>query len=99
MLGAEARDLLELDLGVLGTVDGGASDPPIGAWQAGGQVCTGPSPTTLLRRPGLSNHFAVRRLPQPDQITLFTEHNGVVPTEDHRLGAVWRGRDGYQMAR
>ena len=95
--GVETLDLAELDVGVLGPGDGGASHPPVGAGQPGGQVRTGPW-SRLLRTARLGNDLAVGGLPQPDQAGLFAEHNGVVPPPDHRLSAVWRGRDGYQVA-
>jgi hypothetical protein len=53
----------------------------------------------LAGAPGTRNDFAVRRLPEPDQAALFAEHDSVIPPPDHRLSAVRRGRDGYQVSR
>ena len=46
MLGVEALDLVQLDLGVLSLVDGSAGDPPASAGQACGEV--GASPGIIL---------------------------------------------------
>ena len=38
MRGVEALDFAKLNLGVLGPVHGTVGNPPVGAWQAGGQA-------------------------------------------------------------
>lgn len=48
---------------------------------------------------GLRNNFAMSRLPKPDMASLLAQDDGVVPPPDHRLSAVRRGRDGYQVTR
>ena len=93
----ETLDLIELDIGVPGHIDASAGNPPLGAGQAGRQVGTRPRATRPLGRAGLSHHVTVRRLPQPDLPAVVTKHDGVVPPKDHRLGAVWGYRDGYQV--
>lgn len=95
--GEEALNLVELDVGVLGSDGGGTGDPPVGAGQAGGQVRPGTWWARLVRVTGLGLDVPVRRLPQPDQAGSFAEYNGVIPPPDHRFRAVRCGRDGHEM--
>lgn len=99
MLGAETLDLIQLDVGVVRRRHCGAGDPPVSPGQSGGQIGPGAGLSMLPGAPGTRNDFAVRRLPEPDQAALFAEHDSVIPPPDHRLGAVRRGRDGYQVSR
>jgi hypothetical protein len=95
MLGAETRDLIELDVGVLCFRDGGAGDPPVGTGQSGGQVGAGSGLSMLHRAARTRNDFAMRRLPQPDKAGFLAEDDGVVPPPDHSLSAVRPGRQRY----
>jgi hypothetical protein len=63
MCGAETLDLIELDVGVLRLRHDGAPNPPVGAGQPGGQVGPGSGLSMLLGAAGMSNNFAMRRLP------------------------------------
>ena len=63
MLGAETPDLIELDVGVLRLRRDGTGNPPVGAGQPGGQVGPGSGLSILLGAAGMSNNFAVCRLP------------------------------------
>ena len=95
---AETLDLVQLDVGILRPGRDGASDPPVCPRETGGQVGPRSGRWLLLRAAAMGNDFAVRGFPQPDQAGLFAEHDSVIPPPDHHLGAVWRGRDGYQVA-
>jgi hypothetical protein len=86
MLGVEARDLVQLHLGILGSVHGSAGDPPFSAGQACGQVCASPGFILLLRSASLSGNFAMDRLPEPDRARVAAKHNGVVPAPYHHGG-------------
>jgi hypothetical protein len=97
MVGVETPDLIQLDIGVLRPRYGGASDPPLGAGQSGGQIGPGAWLSLLLSTAGMRNDFAVRGLPEPDKPGLLAEHDGVIPPPDHRLSAVRRERDGYKV--
>jgi len=90
-------DLIQLDVSVLSLRYGGAGEPPVGAGQSGRQIGSGSGLSMLLGAAGTGNYFAVGGLPEPDKARLFAEHDGVVPPPDHRLSAVRRGRDGYQV--
>jgi hypothetical protein len=83
MLGVEALDLVQLDLGVLGSVHGSAGDPPFSAGQACGQVCASPGSILLLRSASLSGNFAMGRLPEPDRARIAADYDGVVPAPYH----------------
>jgi hypothetical protein len=99
VFGAETPDRIQLDVGVLRLRYGRASDPPVGAGQPGGQIGARSSLSMLLTATGMRNNFAMRRLPQPHNARLFAEDDGVIPPPDHRLSAVRRGRDSYEVAR
>ena len=95
---AETLDLVQLDVGILRPGRDGAGDPPVCAGEAGGQVGPSPGQRLLPRTAAPGSDFAVRGFPQPDRAGFFAEHDGVIPAPDHHLGAVRRGRDGYQVA-
>ena len=97
MLGAETRDLIEFDVGVLRCRDSGAGDPPASAGQSGGQVGARSGLSMLLGAPGTRDDLAMCRLPEPDKARFFAEDDGVVPPPDHSFSAVRRGCDGYQV--
>jgi hypothetical protein len=98
MLGAETRDLIQLDAGVFGPRDRRTGDPPVGAGQSGGQIGPGSGLSMmLLGAPGMRDNFAMCWFPQPDKARFFAEDDGVVPPPDHCLSAVRRGCDGYQV--
>jgi len=63
MLGAETLHLIKLYVGVLRVRYGGAGNPPVGAGQPGGQVGSGSGLSMLLGAAGMSNNFAMCRLP------------------------------------
>jgi hypothetical protein len=90
-------DLVQFDVGVLRPGRGGASDPPVCPGESGGQVGPGSGTVVLLRAAALGHDFAVHGFPQPGQAGFLAEDHGVIPPPEHRLGAVWRGRDGYQV--
>jgi hypothetical protein len=97
MLGAETLDLIQLDVGVLRLGHGGTRDPPVGAGQPRGQKG---SRSGRWMRPvvtGMRDNFAMCGLPKPDKARLLAEHDGVVPSPDHRFSAVRRARDRYEM--
>ncbi len=98
MLSVEPLHLDQLDIGVLGPVDGSTGNPPLRTGQTFGQVCASPGIVSLLRSTTLGNDFAVSRLPKPDRPRLIGKHNGVIPTPHHCIGAVWHLSDGYQVA-
>ena len=50
MLGVEARNFVQLDIGILGPLHGFAGHPPLGAGQACGQVCASPGVIVLPGR-------------------------------------------------
>jgi hypothetical protein len=97
MCGAETPDLVQFDIGVLCLRHSGASDPPIGAGQTGGQVGSGTGMPMLSGAAGMRNNLAMRRLPQPDKASLPAEHDGVVPPPDHCLLAAFCASHGYQV--
>lgn len=97
MLGAEPLDLDQLDIGVLGPVDGLAGHPPLGTGQTGGQVGACPGIMPLPRPARLSKDFAVGRLPQPDRPRLMAQHYGVIPAPHHRIGAARHLGESYQV--
>ena len=97
MLGVEAFDLVQLDIGVLGLAHGSAGDPPFSARQACGQVRASPWAILLLRPAPLSRNFAMGRLPEPDGFRVAAEHNGVVPAPYHHGDGAWCLSDGYQV--
>jgi len=99
MLGIEALDFAQLDVGVLGPVHGSAGHPPLSARQACGQVCASPGSMSLLRLTTLGHDFAVSRLPEPDRLPLAAKHNGVVPAPHHSIRAARYLSDGHQMTR
>jgi len=63
VLGVEAFDFVQLDIGVLGLVHCSAGDPPFGSGQARGQVRASPWTILLLRPTPLSGNFAMGWLP------------------------------------
>ena len=97
MLGIEALDFAQLDVGVLGPVHGSAGHPPLSARQACGQVCASPGSMSLLRLTTLGHDFAVSRLPEPDSPRLVAKHDGVVPAPHRSLRAAGHLGEGYQM--
>jgi hypothetical protein len=97
VLGVEALDFVQLDLGVLCLVHGSAGNPPLSAGQTGGQVCASPGIISPLRPTPLGGNFAMGWLPEPDRPRLAAEHNGVVPTPHHHRGGARCLSDGYQM--
>ena len=97
MLGVEALDLAQLDVGVLGPVYGLAGHPPLGAGQTRGQVCTSPWIMSLLRPAMPGDDFAVSGLPQPDRLSLVAQHDGVIPAPQHYIGTARRLSDGDQV--
>src|SRR5215469_5221232 len=99
MLGVEALDFIQLDVGVLGPVHGSAGNPPLGPGQTRGQVCASPRSISLLRPARLSGDFAVGRLPEPDSPRLAAKHYGVIPAPHHSLRAAGRLGEGDQMTR
>ena len=75
MLGVEARNFVQLDIGILGPVHGFAGHPPLSAGQACGQVCASPGIILLLGPAPLGGNFAVGRLPEPD----IAQHHRLKP--------------------
>jgi hypothetical protein len=99
MVGVEALDFVQFDIGVFGAVDGAARDPPVSAGQACGQVCPGPGRVWLPRPPTLGGDLTVTRLPEPGRSLVAAEHNGVVPAP-HDSGRISRQlSDGHEMPR
>jgi hypothetical protein len=99
VLGVEALDFVQLDLGVLGPVRGCAGDPPLSAGQACGQVCASAGIILLLRAAPLGGNLAMGRLPEPDRARIAANHNSVVPAPDHHGGDTRYLSEGYQMTR
>jgi len=97
MLRAEPLDLDQLDIGVLGPVDGSAGNPPLGTGQTCGQVGASPGIVYLARSTRLSNDFTVGWLPQPDRPRLMGQHYGVIPAPHHRIGAARHLGESYQV--
>jgi hypothetical protein len=99
VLGIEALDFVQLDLGLLGPIGGSAGNPPLSPGQACGQVCASPRIIVLRRPVPLGRDLAVGRLPEPDRAWVAAKHNGVVPAP-YRHGRKARClSDGYQMTR
>ena len=96
MLGAEALDLVQFDVSVHRLSHGGAGDPPVSAGQTGRQIGPGPG-LSALGAAGMRDNFAMGRLPQPDQASLFAEDDSVVPAPDHHLGPIRRGGRGDEV--
>ncbi len=99
MLGVEAFDFVQLDIGILGPLHGSAGGPPLSAGKACGQVCASPGIIVLLGPAPLGGNFAMGRLPEPDRARVAAQHNGVVPAPDHHGGDARRPGHGYQMTR
>ena len=95
MLGVEALDLAQFDVGVLSAVYDSSGHPPLSAGQAGGQVRPGPGIMPLAGTARLGDDFTVSWLPQPDALVLAANHHGVIPAPHHRIKAVWRLSDGH----
>jgi len=64
MLGVEPLHLGQLDIGILGPVDGSTGNPPLRTGQACRQVCPSPGNMALLRPAALSGDLAVGRTPE-----------------------------------
>jgi hypothetical protein len=99
MLGIEALDFVQLDLGVLGPAHGWADHPPLSAGQACGQICASPGIIVLLRPTPLGGNLAMGRVPEPDRARVAAKHNGVVPAPYHHGAGTRCLSDGYQMTR
>jgi hypothetical protein len=99
VLGIEALDFVQLDLGVLGPVRGSAGHPPLSAGQPGRQVCASPWIILLLWPTPLGGNFAMGRLPEPNRARVAAKHNGVVPAPHHHGGGARFLSEGYQMTR
>ena len=99
MPGVEALDFVQLDIGVLGPVDGAARNPPVSTGQAGGRYCPGPGRARLPRRSALGEDLTVARFPEPGRPSVAAKHNGVIPAPHYSGGAVRQLGDGYQMPR
>ncbi len=68
VFGAEALDLVKLDVGALGPGGRRTGDPPLGAGQSG-EIRPGPWLKRLIRPTGSRPDFAVRRLPQSTEVS------------------------------
>lgn len=99
MLGTETPHFTELDVSVLRSGCGRASDPPVRTGQPGRQIRARSGLPVLPGPAGLRSNFAVRWLPQPDEAAFLTQDNSVIPAPDDSLGAIRRGRDGYEVTR
>jgi hypothetical protein len=99
MLGAEAFQFGQFNVGILGPVHGAAGHPPLRAWQTCGQVGASPGIRPLLRLALLGHYLAVTGLPQADRPSLMADYDGVIPTPHHHTGAARHLSDGYQVTR
>ena len=99
MLGIEALDLAQLDVGVLSSVYGSSGHPPLSTGQAGGQVRPGPGSMPLAGPARLGDDLAVSWLPQPDVPLLAAKYHGVIPAPHHHIRPPWRLSYGHQMTR
>jgi hypothetical protein len=45
----------------------------------------------------MSNNFAMRWLPEPDQVTFWAEDDRVIPPPDHGLGGILRASHSHQV--
>jgi len=86
VLGAEAFDLIELDVGLLGCGSGVASDPPVGSGEPGREIGPGPGLPALPGAARCGEDYAVAGFPPPDLIICCFEYDGVVPAEDDNRG-------------
>jgi len=96
MLGAEPLDLIQFDVSVHRLSHDSGGDPPLSARQSGRQISPGPR-LSVLSAAGMSEDFAVPRLPQPDKASLFAEDDSVVPPPDHHLIPVRCNHGRYQV--
>jgi hypothetical protein len=96
VLGAETLNLVQFDVSVHRLSHGGAGDPPVSAGQPGRHIGPGPG-LSVLDAAGMRDHFAMRRLPQPHEASLFAEDDSVVPPPDHHVGPIRRGGRGYEV--
>lgn len=99
VLGVEALDFIQLDLGVLGPVRSYAGNPPLGAGQSCGQVRASPWIILLPRPTPLGGNLAVGWLPEPDRARVAAKHNSVVPAPYHHGAGARCLSDGYQVTR
>jgi len=92
-------NLVEFDIGIIGTVDRGSGHPPLCAGEAGRQVSPAPRSIAVLRVSGLGEDDPVSWLPQPDGPVDSFQDDGVEPAPDDDIGDVCCGRDGKQVTR
>jgi hypothetical protein len=95
VLGIEALDFVQLDIGVLGPVRCSAGNPPLTAGQACRQVRASPWIILLLRPTPLGSNLAMGGLPEPNRARVAAKHNSVVPAPYHHGGGARYPSDGY----
>ncbi len=97
--GEELLDLAKIDVGVLCTLDCGASHPPLCTWQPAREIRPATGAVSTLRVSGLSDYGPVSWFPEADGRAGSVQDDGVEPAPDDDLGAVGRRGRGHQVTR